>query len=141
MGTHAAEGATTCTPNNPPAVMLSGNNTAIPNRSNTGSSSNDTDFGSAATGTPVTRTFTVENLFGSNPLTLTGTPLVTVAGVHQGDFSVTQPIASSLPGGTITTFTVTFTPTAAGLRSALIVLTHNDLPDNPFVFAVQGTGL
>jgi len=139
-GTHAAEGATTCSPNDLPAIALSGNNTAIPNRANTGAASNDTDFGSAAQGVPVTHTFTVENLFGSNPLVLNGVPLVTVAGVHQGDFSVTQPIASSLPGGTITTFTVTFTPTATGLRSALIVLTHNDLPDNPFVFAVQGTG-
>lgn len=140
-GTHAAEGSTTCTPNDPPAIALSGNNAAIPNRANTGNAGNDTDFGSTAQGVPITHTFTVENLFGSNPLTLTGVPLVTVAGVHQGDFSVTQPIASSLPGGTITTFTVTFTPTAAGLRSALIVLTHNDLPDNPFVFAVQGIGL
>jgi len=141
MGTHAAEGSTSCTPNDPPQIALSGNNTAIPNRANTGSAGNDTDFGSAAQGVPVTHTFTVENLFGSNPLVLNGVPLVTVAGVHQSDFSVTQPIASSLPGGTITTFTVTFTPTAAGLRSALIVLTHNDLPDNPFVFAVQGMGL
>jgi len=140
-GSHAAEGSTSCTPNDPPAIALSGNNTAIPNRTNTGSAGNDTDFGSAAQGVPVTHTFTVENLFGSNPLLLNGVPLVTVAGVHQSDFSVTQPIASSLPGGTITTFTVTFTPTAAGLRSALIVLTHNDLPDNPFVFAVQGMGL
>jgi hypothetical protein len=83
----------------------------------------------------------VENLFGSNPLVLNGVPLVTVAGVHQSDFSVSQPIASVLPGGTITTFTVTFTPTAAGLRSALIMLTNNDLPENPFVFVVQGMGL
>jgi hypothetical protein len=140
-GFHAAEGATSCTPNDPPSIALSGNNTAIPNRANTGSAGNDTDFGSAMVGAPVTHTFTVENLFGSNPLVLNGVPLVTVAGVHQSDFSVTQPIASSLPGGTITTFTVTFTPTAAGLRSGFIVLTHNDLPDNPFVFAVQGMGL
>lgn len=140
-GTHAAEGATSCTPNNPPQIALSGNNTDIPNRANTGSASNDTDFGSVAQGAPVTRTFTVENLFGSDPLVLNGVPLVTVAGVHQGDFSATQPIASALPGGSITTFTVTFTPSAAGLRSALIVLTHNDLPDNPFVFAVEGMGL
>lgn len=140
-GTHAAEGSTSCTPNDPPAIALSGNNTTIPNRADTGSAGNGTDFGAAAPGVPVTRTFTVENLFGSNPLVLNGVPLVTVAGVHQSDFSVSQPIASVLPGGTITTFTVTFTPTAAGLRSALIVLTHNDLPENPFVFAVQGMGL
>ncbi|MBK9335149.1 MAG: choice-of-anchor D domain-containing protein [Lewinellaceae bacterium] len=140
FGTHAAEGSTSCDPNTPPSIALSGNNMAIANRSDAGNAGNDTDFGSATQSTPVTHTFTVENLFGSNPLVLNGVPVVTVAGIHQSDFSVTQPIAAVLPGGSITTFTVTFTPSAAGLRSALIVLTHNDLPENPFVFSVEGSG-
>ncbi len=39
------------------------------------------------------------------------------------------------------TFEVTFDPSAAGLRAAILIITHNDLPQNPFVFTLRGTGL
>ena len=88
----------------------------------------------------VTRTFTIENAAGSLDLKLDGLPLVEVADRDQSDFSVTQPVVSAISGGGSTTFDVKFDPSATGLRSAIIVITHNDLPENPFVFTVQGLG-
>ena len=77
----------------------------------------DTDFGgTAVAGGTVSHTFTIYNL-GDATLSLSGDPRVAVGGTHAADFSVTaQPGSSVAPGGS-TTFTVTFNPSAGGLRT------------------------
>ena len=37
-------------------------------------------------------------------------------------------------------FTITFTPQAAGLRQAVVIIANNDADENPYTFAIQGTG-
>jgi hypothetical protein len=49
----------------------------------------------------------------------------------------TTPVAAT--NGT-TTFQVTFDPSAAGLRTATISIANDDSDENPFDFAIQGTG-
>ncbi|MCB0533906.1 MAG: choice-of-anchor D domain-containing protein [Saprospiraceae bacterium] len=124
-----------------PEITVTGNSNVIANRSITVSPTDDTDFGPVAVaGSMATHSFTIENMPGSLDLELDGMPRVTVAGRDQADFSVSQPSTGSISGGGSTSFDVTFDPTAPGARSAIIVITHNDLPDNPFVFTVQGEG-
>jgi len=101
-----------------------------------------TDFGNAPlrTGT-IDHTFTIQNS-GSVPLVLTGTPPVAITGPQAGDFKVTSPPTSPVPPGGSTTFTLRFTPSAVGLRTAAASIGNNDVdPDkNPYQFAVQGAG-
>ena len=124
-----------------PEMDVEGNAVSIADGDATPSTTDDTDFGSAdiSTGT-VDHVFTITNT-GSGALNLTGTPKVQITGVNATDFSVTvepsSPVAGS--GGT-TTFTVRFDPSAAGLRSATVSIDNDDFDENPYDFAIQGTG-
>jgi hypothetical protein len=100
-----------------------------------------TDFGSATlSGEPVQQTFTIENS-GAAALNLTGVPQVEIIGLHPGDFSIVSQPASQIAGGGSFTFTVEFSPTAAGLRSATISISSDDSDENPYTFAIQGMGI
>ncbi|MBS0658888.1 MAG: choice-of-anchor D domain-containing protein [Verrucomicrobia bacterium] len=86
-------------------------------------------------GSSAAQTFTIQNT-GTAPLTGLA---VSVSGAQPGDFTVTPPLASSLAPEAVTTFTVTFTPTAGGTRTANVLLASNDADENPFVLPVSGT--
>ncbi|HMP76150.1 MAG TPA: choice-of-anchor D domain-containing protein [Kiritimatiellia bacterium] len=120
-----------------PEIAVSGNGNNIADGSVAPAISNHTDFGSASVaGGTVTRTYTITNS-GTANLTL-GT--VTTSGTHAADFIVTaQPSSPVTPGGS-TTFQVQFDPSATGTRSATVSFTNNDADENPFNFAIQGTG-
>ena len=122
-------------------MSVEGNSVEIPDGHDTPSAADHTDFGEAhITGGAVLRTFTIRNT-GTDPLNLPGSPLVSVGGTHAADFTVTDdpdtPVA--VTGGS-TTFQVTFDPSAAGLRTATISLDNDDVDENPYDFAIQGTG-
>ncbi len=104
-------------------------------------STSATDFGSAAlTGGTVSQTFTIENT-GSGTLNLSGSPVVEINGAHAADFSVTAQPANSVAAGSNTSFTIEFNPAAAGVRTATISIANNDDDENPYDFAIQGSGL
>src|SRR5690606_25415834 len=42
--------------------------------------------------------------------------------------------------GAFQDFTVTFSPTMGGVRTAIVTLASNDPDENPYTFMVQGTG-
>lgn len=90
-------------------------------------------FGTNNIGTPSTQTFTIEN---------TGTVALTLGTVTSSntEFTVTQPLSSSVAAGGTTTFTVTHDPTANGSASATISFSNNDADENPYNFTVSGTG-
>jgi len=84
-------------------------------------------------------TFTVENI-GTETLNLTGTPKVAISG-HTGDFAINQTSTSATVAASgSTTFTVTFSPTTTGARSATISIANDDSNENPYTFTVAGTG-
>ena len=121
-------------------INLKGNGIDIVDGDTTPSSADFTDFGSmpAATGTMV-RNFTIENL-GTSNLGITGTPKVSIGGPNAADFTVSaQPASPVAPGGS-TTFQITFDPAAIGLRSATLSIANDDTSENPYDFAIQGTG-
>lgn len=124
-----------------PEMDVLGNAISIVDGDATPSTTDDTDFGSAdiSTGT-VDHVFTIKNT-GSTALNLTGTPKVQISGANAADFSVTmQPTSPVANGCSQTTFTVRFDPSAAGLRSATISIDNDDTDENPYNFAIQGTG-
>ena len=119
---------------------LRGNGKLIVAGDTTPSTLDGTDFGSAAmNGSGVQQTFTITNS-GSAPLQLTGNPIVTIAGQHARDFTVTSQPASPIAPGAGATFTVQFNPLNQGLRAATISIANNDTLENPYQFAVQGAG-
>ncbi len=125
-----------------PEIDIRGNGTTISDGDSSPSSSDHTDFGSAEAGSgTLVRTFTIDNL-GDSELTLTGgVPLVSLSGAAAGDFSVTQDPAGTVAAGGSTSFQVTFAPTAAGTRSAVVSIANDDSDENPYSFAIQGTGI
>ncbi|MEK7676755.1 MAG: choice-of-anchor D domain-containing protein, partial [Verrucomicrobiota bacterium] len=123
-----------------PEINLTGNGTSIADGDTSPSTADHTDFGSAYTpsGT-VVRTFTIQNT-GNADLNLTGTPKVQISGANAADFSVTAQPSSPVAASGTTTFTVTFDPSASGTRTATISIANDDGDENPYNFAIQGTG-
>ncbi|MBL7795860.1 MAG: choice-of-anchor D domain-containing protein, partial [Saprospiraceae bacterium] len=120
-----------------PEMDVFGNSAPINNGDATPGLADHTDFGGTATCTgTVVRTFTIENN-GIGDLNI-GAP--TLSGTHAAEFTVTAAPASPVAPGFNTTFQITFSPSEAGLRSATVTLTNNDCDENPYTFAVQGTG-
>ena len=125
-----------------PEMDVLGNSQSITDGDTTPSSGDHTDFGTGFLGSsPVTRTFTIENT-GGELLNLTSNPdFVQVAGTHAADFTVTgQPSSPVAAGGGTSTFTISFSPSAIGLREAQIIIANDDNDENPYTFSIQGTG-
>ena len=126
-----------------PEMNVSGLSFSIVDGDISPSITDNTDFGTVnvTTGSPVSHAFTISNS-GSANLNLTGTPnLVTLSG-HTSDFSITQPVSSVVSsGGGSVPFAISFDPTAAGLRSAIISIASDDSNENPYTFTIQGTGM
>ncbi|MBN8459767.1 MAG: VCBS repeat-containing protein [Verrucomicrobia bacterium] len=95
------------------------------------------DFGSLSVGASSSLTFTVKN---TGSATLTGLAL-TKNGTHDADFVLGTPGATTLAAGGSTTFTVAFSPTVIGTRTAAIHIASNDADENPFGIMLTGTGV
>jgi hypothetical protein len=118
---------------NYPAMNVKGNAVVITNGSVSPLTTNWTDFGS----TNMTRTFTI----GNTGLGVLSIASVSITGVNASDFSVTTAPGSSVATSSSTTFVVTFSPSAAGVRDAVISISNNDTANNPYTFAIRGTGV
>ena len=129
-------------PTGTPIMDVQGNGHTISNGDTSPSTTDDTDFGAISiAGGTVDHTFTIKNT-GTADLNLTSTPKVQVTGTDAGDFTVTvQPTSPVASGGGTTTFTVRFDPSAAGTRSATISIDNDDADENPYNFAIRGTGV
>ncbi len=124
-----------------PEIDVTGNGTSIiGDGTNTPSTADDTDFGNTdISGSGTAKTFTITNT-GDADLNLTGAAPVTIGGTHSADFSLTQPSSLILQPSGSTTFTITFDPAAAGLRTATVTIANDDADENPYVFNIKGTG-
>ncbi|MCX6875207.1 MAG: choice-of-anchor D domain-containing protein [Verrucomicrobia bacterium] len=96
------------------------------------------DFGSGLVGGNSQRTFTIRN---SGNVALTGLG-ITITGANASDFVVTAHPTAPVSGPCAsTTFTVAFSPGAAGARTAALHIACNDSDENPFDITLTGTGL
>lgn len=89
-------------------------------------------FGTAAR--PVTRSFTIRN---TGSAALSGIS-ATLGGMHAADFSLVTPPSGSVSAGGSMSFSVCYTPSTAGLRSASLQITSNDVDENPFNIMLSG---
>ena len=101
------------------------------------------DFGTQTVNTAGSdTTFIIENT-GIATLSLIGSPIVQLISGDTGEFSISnQPVSSSIAASGSTTFTICFSPTAPGAKSATVQIDNND-PDaeSTYTFEVTGTGL
>jgi uncharacterized repeat protein (TIGR01451 family) len=125
-----------------PEVTVLANGESIADGDSSPIVTDNTDFGSKDILTSTQEnTFYIKNV-GSGNLSLSGDPLVVLSGTHAGDFLVsTQPAGSTVAPGDSASFTVTFNPTAVGLRTASLSFANDDDDENPFTFSIQGTGI
>lgn len=102
------------------------------------------DFGNQAVSVPSTAiTFTIQNQGAVNALSLTGTPIVAISGANASDFSINQSSTSAtVAANGSTTFTIVFTPSASGIRTATISIANDDVTgsENPYTFTITGNG-
>jgi hypothetical protein len=125
-----------------PEMEVEGKGISISDGDSSPSSTDDTDFREVdVDGGTVVHTFTIENT-GTAELTLSGDPKVQITGTHAGDFTVTaQPSSPVGASGGTTTFDVTFDPSAEGVRQAEVSIANDDSDEDPYNFAIQGTGV
>jgi hypothetical protein len=120
-------------------MSVEGGGREIASGDSTPSSEDQTDFGVAHLDAgSVTRTFTIRNQ-GVLGLQLTGTPVVQVGGAQAGDFTVISAPSATVPSGGSTTFQMRFGPGGSGVRQAQVSIPNNS-DQNPYTFAIQGTG-
>lgn len=65
---------------------------------------------------------------------------ISIDGNAKKDFTVGKPNKTTVPGGKDTSFNVTFEPTAAGTRDAVLHLKSNDANESPYDIKVTGMG-
>ena len=125
-----------------PQLSVACNGFVIAAGDTTPAAEDGTDFGNAPIGgSPVIRTFTVQNNGTAPLLPPAGTPMVSIIGPNASDFVVTQQPSSPLAaGGGASTFQVTFVPTAISTRTAILSITNGGPNQNPYLFSIQGTG-
>lgn len=125
-----------CSSISEPEINLQGNTVDIIDGDNTPSTDDFTDFGSVNVNTGFQRIFTIQNT-GTSTLNITS---ISVTGANAAEFVVSGAPAS-VTAGNSSTFTVTFTPTTSGTRSAVIHVNNDDSDESDYDFAVQGTGV
>ncbi|MES2851117.1 MAG: choice-of-anchor D domain-containing protein [Bacteroidota bacterium] len=89
-------------------------------------------------------TFTIQNV-GSAVLNLDGSPdKVNISGANANQFSVNETSTAATVGvAGSTTFTITFSPTSAGAKTATISIDNNDTNggEDPYTFTINGTSI
>ena len=99
------------------------------------SSGGTRDFGVLEVGVATSLDFTVSS---SGVTDLSGIA-ASILGPDAGDFSITSSPPSTVAAGASATFTVQFSPTKAGRRTALLRLANNDPDESPFEIVVTGS--
>jgi len=96
-------------------------------------------FGNRTIGQPAELTFTLRSQGEAALLLPSG---AVISGAAASDFSLVGSVAASLPTGGNTTFTVRFSPTASGNRSATLSIPTNDTRPgrSPYTITLTGNG-
>ena len=122
-----------------PEINVQGNAINIADGTNTTSLVNSTNYGTVNVGSNLSHTFSIQNT-GLDTLKVSS---ISVTGAAANEFTL-----SGLPGPSFTVapvngtrnFTVVFTPTASGTRSAQITINNNDTNEGTYDFVVDGDG-
>ncbi len=112
-------------------INVQGNGMDIADGDNTPSTNDHTDYGAVDINTGLARTFTIQNTDNA-PLTISS---ITSDNVRFAVSSAPTTVAANSSAS----FTVTFTPIAAGTQNATITINNNDCDEGVYDFALTGT--
>ncbi len=118
-----------------PEIDIMGLSNSISAGDVTPSISDDTDFGIASLGSPVTHTFTIHNT-GTGTLNIYN---VSVPWPGSAEFTVSTQPPSSIASGGSATFQIEYNPTVAGIHNATIEVLSNDADEAYYDFAITGS--
>jgi len=116
----------------PAEITVLGNSVSIADGDTSPDVSDHTDFDNVVLGNNLARTFTIQNS-GSASLTISSITS------NNAKFAVSG-APTSIGGSSSATFTVTYTPTTAGIDNATITVNNSDSNEGVYDFVVQGTG-
>ena len=135
---------TICNTNVAPEINVRGiiaANPSIPDGNTTVSGLNNTQFGTVLVGNSQTKNFKIENN-GNAPLTINS---ITFVGGNSGDFILvgatpTFPLVFPLTiiAGSSITISISFSPTAVGVRNTTLTIVNDDTNETPYDFLIQG---
>lgn len=94
------------------------------------------NFGSQPGGTTSAAQTTIVTNAGPTPMAIYS---IAIGGANPGDFVQTNTCSASLNPGATCTVTVTFTPSATGLRSGLVIV-HDSAYYGPHKVSLAGNG-
>jgi hypothetical protein len=114
---------------NAPEINITESSTSIAD----GGSATLPDVVVSSSGTPVT--FTIENT-GSTTLNISG---ITLSGTDAAEFALGS-IPTSVSAGSTGSFTVTFSPTSGGAKTATIDIASNDTDEGSYQVNISATG-
>jgi hypothetical protein len=97
------------------------------------------DYSSHLLNTDTDVIFSIANTDAVTPLTLTALPIA-IGGADAGQFSVQAQPTSPVAASGSTTFTVRFTPTSTGAKTATISIANSDADENPYDLTITGKG-
>jgi hypothetical protein len=122
-----------------PEINVIGNSINVADGSLATSIVNNTNFGTVITGSNVTKTFVVQNT-GLGALTITG---LSMSGTNATEFSILgSPVfPMTVAPSSAQVFTVQFTPTAAGTRSAIVNVINTDYNENWYDYVIDGQAI
>lgn len=102
-------------------------------------SGGSSSYFNSAVGTPTNVNFTIQNLGTVNTLSISS---ISISGPNASDFSVSAPSILPTTVGTSTSIplTLSFNPSAAGTRSAILTINNNDLDESAYVINLNGIG-
>lgn len=116
-----------------PEIALFGNEMEILTGDNLPRSEDYTDFGIIAATTNVEKSFTIKN-FGSE-LSISGSTKIKISG--STDFTCVQQAPAKIAGGAEAVFTIRFSPSSAGLKTAEVRIVNNDADESDYRFTIE----
>ncbi len=131
---------TTCSTSIAPEMNVRGvigTNPTIADGDTTPQGTDNTLFATVVIPGNQSKNFRIENT-GNAVLNISS---ITMVGGNTGDFIVSGiTLPTTIAAGTSLDFTVTFTPSAAGVRNTTLTIANNDANENPYNFLIQGNG-
>jgi hypothetical protein len=123
--------------NSNPEITVTGNSLSIPDGTTTTSTANNTDFGNTFTGTPVTKTFVIQNQ-GPGVLAINN---LSITGAAKTQYSILNPptLPLNINASSTTTITVQYNPGFAGTHNATVNIGSNDFDESLYDFAITGS--
>ncbi len=119
-----------------PEINVTGNGNTILTGDVLPTTTDFTDFGNVNLGSSVADSFVVQNT-GTANLTVSS---VVISGANAADFAVTTSPVGTIANGANAGLTITFTPSAIGLRNATVTINNNDSNEAAYTFAIVGNG-